>query len=138
MAVVPKNETPSMFSKIARRYDLLNHVLSLGIDRRWRRDLVRMTGLQDGGRVLDAGDLAVEDRVAVVGAVLAAVVVRADDGLGAESREPSAAQRAAEVEHLRSELASRRDTSRPLSECVVLAYQTIIDRYLARISAIQN
>jgi demethylmenaquinone methyltransferase/2-methoxy-6-polyprenyl-1,4-benzoquinol methylase len=30
-----------MFSKIAHRYDLLNHVLSLNIDRHWRRHLVR-------------------------------------------------------------------------------------------------
>ena len=30
-----------MFGEIARRYDLLNHVLSLGIDRSWRRRTVR-------------------------------------------------------------------------------------------------
>ncbi len=31
-----------MFSEIAPRYDFLNHLLSLGIDRGWRRTLVRM------------------------------------------------------------------------------------------------
>jgi demethylmenaquinone methyltransferase/2-methoxy-6-polyprenyl-1,4-benzoquinol methylase len=43
-----------MFSEIAPRYDLLNHVLSLNIDRLWRRDLVRAAGLPVDGRVLDA------------------------------------------------------------------------------------
>jgi demethylmenaquinone methyltransferase/2-methoxy-6-polyprenyl-1,4-benzoquinol methylase len=31
-----------MFGKIARRYDFLNHLLSLGIDRYWRRRTVRL------------------------------------------------------------------------------------------------
>ena len=30
-----------MFSEIAPRYDLLNHLLSLNIDRRWRREAIR-------------------------------------------------------------------------------------------------
>ncbi|HET9361202.1 MAG TPA: bifunctional demethylmenaquinone methyltransferase/2-methoxy-6-polyprenyl-1,4-benzoquinol methylase UbiE [Vicinamibacterales bacterium] len=37
----------SMFDAIAPRYDLLNHVLSAGIDRRWRRRMIaslRLTG----------------------------------------------------------------------------------------------
>ncbi len=33
-----------MFTAIAPRYDLLNHVLSLNIDRRWRRDAVKALG----------------------------------------------------------------------------------------------
>ncbi len=42
-----------MFGEIARRYDLLNHLLSLGIDRRWRRRTVRLAPPSDGGPVLD-------------------------------------------------------------------------------------
>jgi demethylmenaquinone methyltransferase/2-methoxy-6-polyprenyl-1,4-benzoquinol methylase len=52
-----------MFGAIARRYDLLNHVLSLGVDRSWRRRVVRLVPPADGaGPVLDVctgtGDLA--------------------------------------------------------------------------------
>ena len=51
---IQKADTPEMFSEIAPRYDLLNHVLSLNVDRLWRRDLVRYSGLVSNGRVLDA------------------------------------------------------------------------------------
>lgn len=42
-----------MFDAIARRYDLLNHLLSLGLDRRWRTIAVRSLALRPGSRVLD-------------------------------------------------------------------------------------
>jgi demethylmenaquinone methyltransferase/2-methoxy-6-polyprenyl-1,4-benzoquinol methylase len=42
-----------MFGEIARRYDLLNHVLSLGIDRHWRRRTVKLVPPSDRGPVLD-------------------------------------------------------------------------------------
>ncbi len=52
-----------MFAKIAARYDLLNHILSANVDKRWRR-LVAQTIAQElphGGRILDVacgtGDL---------------------------------------------------------------------------------
>lgn len=62
--VADKSRTPAMFNTIARRYDLLNHLLSLNADRRWRRALVERAGVADGGRVLDVatgtGDVAIE------------------------------------------------------------------------------
>lgn len=51
-----------MFGQIAGRYDLLNHLLSLGIDRRWRRRAARLVPADGGWPVLDVctgtGDLA--------------------------------------------------------------------------------
>jgi len=52
-----------MFAGIAGRYDLLNHLLSGNIDKRWRRTVARTleTSLTEGSRVLDVacgtGDL---------------------------------------------------------------------------------
>jgi len=42
-----------MFDAIARRYDLLNHLLSAGIDRRWRRRAIQALSLTGRERVLD-------------------------------------------------------------------------------------
>ena len=45
-----------LFSEIAPRYDLLNHLLSLNIDRAWRREAVSRLGWErfPDGRFLDA------------------------------------------------------------------------------------
>ncbi len=53
-----------MFEGVAPRYDFLNRVLSLGIDRGWRRRVVESLELRPEHRVLDlccgTGDLALE------------------------------------------------------------------------------
>jgi demethylmenaquinone methyltransferase/2-methoxy-6-polyprenyl-1,4-benzoquinol methylase len=53
-----------MFDAIARRYDALNHLLSAGLDRRWRRRAVAALRLSPTDRVLDmctgTADLAIE------------------------------------------------------------------------------
>jgi demethylmenaquinone methyltransferase/2-methoxy-6-polyprenyl-1,4-benzoquinol methylase len=57
-----------MFDAIAGRYDFLNHVLSAGIDRRWRRRAIASLALGGGERVLDlctgTADLAIAARTA--------------------------------------------------------------------------
>lgn len=53
-----------MFGAIAPRYDVLNRLLSFGVDRRWRKKAVRLLKFREGSRVLDVatgtGDVALE------------------------------------------------------------------------------
>lgn len=66
-----------MFDSIAPRYDLLNRLLSLGIDKRWRRFAVKQISYSTNGRILDVAtgtaDVALEiasstpDKVTIVG-----------------------------------------------------------------------
>ena len=55
-----------MFDSISERYDFLNHLLSFGIDKGWRRKLIRAAKKEAPSRVLDiatgTGDLAIELR----------------------------------------------------------------------------
>lgn len=49
-----RDEISGMFDRIARRYDFLNHFLSLGTDRRWRRRAIAAIGrLKQPARILD-------------------------------------------------------------------------------------
>lgn len=77
-----------MFDAIAPRYDLLNHVLSAGLDVRWRARAIRELRLRPGARVLDlctgTGDLAVaavqqQPSASVVGVDFAGEMLRLAD-----------------------------------------------------------
>jgi len=48
-------EVRRMFTRIARRYDLLNRLMTMGQDRRWRRETIRTLDLSAGAWLLDIG-----------------------------------------------------------------------------------
>lgn len=83
----------AMFDRIAPRYDALNRVLSLGLDRRWRRIALEAIAIGSGDRVLDlacgTGDLsemAAARGARVIGIDFARGMLR-----GAQSRLPRTA-----------------------------------------------
>lgn len=59
-----KEQVAKMFNKISRRYDLLNHLLSLGIDIIWRKKAIKKLSGQKPKIILDVatgtGDFAIE------------------------------------------------------------------------------
>jgi demethylmenaquinone methyltransferase/2-methoxy-6-polyprenyl-1,4-benzoquinol methylase len=48
-----QNGSGAMFDAIAARYDLVNRVISLGVDQSWRKKTVRSLNLRTSARVLD-------------------------------------------------------------------------------------
>lgn len=53
MVQAPLPGSGAMFDGIADRYDLLNRLISFGVDQRWRRETVDALQLGDDARVLD-------------------------------------------------------------------------------------
>jgi demethylmenaquinone methyltransferase / 2-methoxy-6-polyprenyl-1,4-benzoquinol methylase len=92
----------AMFGRIARRYDLMNRLLSLGMDGSWRRFAARQANLRSGDRALDVasgtGDLAFEmaKRVGNSGYVIGVDITREMLVLG---HAKSAARRESRVDH---------------------------------------
>lgn len=72
MAVVPykgdnkgkKEQVTNMFDGISKHYDLLNHLLSLGIDILWRKKAIKLLAKEQPKKILDiatgTGDFALE------------------------------------------------------------------------------
>lgn len=62
--IYDKKEIPKVFDKISQHYDFLNRVLSLGLDKIWRRRFLQNIQTSNNDRVLDlasgTGDLCLE------------------------------------------------------------------------------
>ncbi len=124
-----------MFSRIAPRYDLLNRVLSAGIDRRWRRAAVAEMTPDSGGRHLDlatgTADMALEilrqkgESASVAGVDLSVEMMRIGRGKCAE------AGRAGNVSFVRApgESLPFRDASFD-SACIAFGIRNVVERAL--------
>jgi demethylmenaquinone methyltransferase/2-methoxy-6-polyprenyl-1,4-benzoquinol methylase len=73
---LPEQQVRAMFDRIAGVYDRMNHVMTAGLDRRWRARAADLAAVGPGDRALDVatgtGDLAVElaGRVGATGEVV--------------------------------------------------------------------
>ncbi len=52
-ATDPNHFAQDLFAPLPRRYDLLEHLLSLGQNERWRREMISHVGRRDPQTVLD-------------------------------------------------------------------------------------
>ena len=63
-ALSKKQQVAGMFNRIAWRYDFLNHLLSLGVDKYWRRKTISMLKKEKPKLILDVatgtGDFAID------------------------------------------------------------------------------
>jgi demethylmenaquinone methyltransferase/2-methoxy-6-polyprenyl-1,4-benzoquinol methylase len=55
MRPTASRDVATMFDRISRSYDFLNHFFSLGTDRRWRTSAIRSLHLASGDSILDCG-----------------------------------------------------------------------------------
>ena len=71
-------DSPTLFSHIARRYDAMNRLMSLGRDRHWRRITAAALKIPTEGRVLDVGVGTGDMALALTRRWLSATVVGVD------------------------------------------------------------
>ncbi|MCB9196935.1 MAG: bifunctional demethylmenaquinone methyltransferase/2-methoxy-6-polyprenyl-1,4-benzoquinol methylase UbiE [Flavobacteriales bacterium] len=59
-----KEQVADMFDNISHKYDFLNHLLSMGIDKRWRKKAIKLISKVEPKEILDiatgTGDFAIE------------------------------------------------------------------------------
>ena len=74
---------PEMFDRIAKRYDRLNRILSFGLDRLWRRNLVRsISPISAEDRILDLATGTADVALSVARAYPEATVIGLDPSEG--------------------------------------------------------
>ena len=63
-SVAKKQQIADMFDSISGKYDFLNHFLSLGVDKRWRKEAIKLLKDHHPKKILDlatgTGDFAIE------------------------------------------------------------------------------
>ncbi len=74
----PQAGSGQMFDRIARRYDLLNRILSGGLDQGWRRKLVRLVQIPASARLLDLATGTADVAVQLANAAPDAKVIGSD------------------------------------------------------------
>ena len=77
-SLIPARENREMFDSISPRYDLLNTLLSLGLDRVWRRRAMRLLEPRRGEAYLDVGSGTGDMALAILQTVPLATVVGLD------------------------------------------------------------
>lgn len=80
--LAPRPGSGAMFDGIAPRYDLLNRLMSLGLDRGWRKKTVRALALPPGGRVLDLATGTADVAITIARTYPGCRVVGVDPSLG--------------------------------------------------------
>ncbi|HHH53240.1 MAG TPA: bifunctional demethylmenaquinone methyltransferase/2-methoxy-6-polyprenyl-1,4-benzoquinol methylase, partial [Bacteroidetes bacterium] len=59
-----KKQVENMFDNLSGKYDFLNHLLSMGIDKSWRKNLIKILSQSNPENILDVatgtGDLAIQ------------------------------------------------------------------------------
>ena len=78
--LVPVDGSGAMFDRIAKRYDMLNRLMSFGIDRIWRRKL--LNALPNNGRILDVATGTADVAIAIADSNEALNVIGLDPSVG--------------------------------------------------------
>ena len=49
------NLVQGVFTDVAKKYDLMNDIMSLGAHRLWKKELINLMNIQKGEKIIDVG-----------------------------------------------------------------------------------